>query len=136
GQSRFGETVPESKEVGQWFAELARGHLKLEMLRPGVTQPQGVFAQTLYRLELTGSLAGFERWLDRIQASHFKPEIRHLEIKQVSAGIYRFSMEMNVISALIPTKASLYPVRQTRTLLTPQQVLPVLQGFWHGDQPR
>jgi hypothetical protein len=63
------------------------------------------------------------------------PEIKKLEIRQVSGEQYRYLLELNVLTAKVPTQAKLYP-KQASLKTAVLAGTPVLQGFWNGEVPK
>jgi len=136
-QRQFFEQIPSKKEVGPWLNQLTQGLMKLELVQPlnQELNSNAVFSQSIYRIELRGSGRGFEQFLTKTLASSFHPEIKKLEIRQVSGDQYRYLLELNVLTAKRPTQAKLYP-KQANPKTAVLSGVPVLQGFWNGETPK
>jgi len=133
----FNEQIPDNKDVGPWLNQLTQGLVKLELLQPvNEDTPQtSVFTQSIYHIQLSGSLSGFRQFLTKMLSSHFHPDIKKLALRQVSAKDYQYDLEISVLAAVIPTQARLYPNQKSVDLSHPAGQ-PVLQGFWNGEFPK
>jgi hypothetical protein len=135
-QKIFNDQIPDKKDIGPWLNQLSQGQIRLELLQPLTEAPSGaVFSQSVYHIELSGSLAGFKQFLAKMLSSHFHPEIKKIALRQMSANNYRYDLELGILTAVIPTQARLYPV-QKNMALTPSAQQPILQGFWNGETPK
>ncbi len=140
-QKLFNEQIPDKKDIGPWLNQLTQGFLKLELLRPlnEEINQNSAFKQSLYHVELTGSLTGFQQFLTKMLSSHFHPQIKKVAFRQVSGNQYRYDFELSVLTAILPTQARLYPNQKPQTLTagaSPAGESPVLQGFWNGESPK
>ncbi len=136
-QKLFTEQIPAKKDIGPWLNQLTQGLLKLELLQPlnDEVKTQSVFSQGTYHIELTGSRKNFEQFLSKTLSSSFHPEIKKLELRQVSGEGYRYLLDLNILISKTVTQARLY-AKPAMTSAIASPAVPVLQGFWNGETPK